>query len=89
MKVHNPLYRGLYADQIERWFRVFRRSQVRDLLDQLVVEVRILEHAFKARRHTRISRLECNLHYEHPHISCGPLEYNLHYSSSPRYHMVK
>ena len=26
--VLNPLYRGLYADQLERWFRVFDRSQV-------------------------------------------------------------
>ncbi|CAM9593351.1 unnamed protein product [Laminaria digitata] len=25
---HNPLYRGLYADQLERWFRVFDRSQI-------------------------------------------------------------
>lgn len=29
VKVFNPLYRGLYADQLERWFRVFDRSQVR------------------------------------------------------------
>lgn len=28
MKKHNPLHRGLYADQLERWFRVFDRSQV-------------------------------------------------------------
>ena len=28
MKEHNPLHRGLYADQLERWFRVFDRSQV-------------------------------------------------------------
>ncbi|CAM9259583.1 unnamed protein product, partial [Laminaria digitata] len=26
--VDNPLYRGLYADQLERWFRVFDRSQI-------------------------------------------------------------
>lgn len=28
MNEHNPLHRGLYADQLERWFRVFDRSQV-------------------------------------------------------------
>lgn len=28
MKKQNPLHRGLYADQLERWFRVFDRSQV-------------------------------------------------------------
>lgn len=28
MTPHNPLHRGLYADQLERWFRVFDRSQV-------------------------------------------------------------
>lgn len=26
---YNPLHRGLYADQLERWFRVFDRSQVK------------------------------------------------------------
>ena len=25
---HNPLHRGLYAEQLERWFRVFDRSQI-------------------------------------------------------------
>eukprot|EP00904_Undaria_pinnatifida_P000340 jgi/Undpi1/10306/HiC_scaffold_28.g12757.m1 len=28
LKAYNPLYRGLYADQLERWFRVFHRSQI-------------------------------------------------------------
>ncbi|CAM9125949.1 unnamed protein product [Ascophyllum nodosum] len=28
MTLHNPLHRGLYADQLERWFRVFDRSQI-------------------------------------------------------------
>ena len=28
LKVSIPLYRGLYADQLERWYRVFDRSQV-------------------------------------------------------------
>eukprot|EP00904_Undaria_pinnatifida_P002702 jgi/Undpi1/12432/HiC_scaffold_5.g02103.m1 len=28
MHNYNPLYRGLYADQFERWFRVFDRSQM-------------------------------------------------------------
>ncbi|CAN0132971.1 unnamed protein product [Scytosiphon promiscuus] len=27
MQSHNPLHRGLYADQLERWFRVYDRSQ--------------------------------------------------------------
>ena len=29
LDVAKPLHRGLYADQLERWFRVFDRSQVR------------------------------------------------------------
>lgn len=32
MQLYNPLHRGLYADQLERWFRVYDRSQVRWLL---------------------------------------------------------
>ncbi|CAM9297002.1 unnamed protein product, partial [Hapterophycus canaliculatus] len=28
MQSHNPLHRGLYADQLERWFRVYDRSQI-------------------------------------------------------------
>ncbi|CAM9637302.1 unnamed protein product, partial [Discosporangium mesarthrocarpum] len=28
MQRHLPLVRGLYADQLERWFRVYDRSQV-------------------------------------------------------------
>ncbi|CAM9754238.1 unnamed protein product [Scytosiphon promiscuus] len=28
MATHNPLHRGLYADQLERWFRVYDRSQI-------------------------------------------------------------
>lgn len=28
MATHNPLHRGLYADQLERWFRVYDKSQV-------------------------------------------------------------
>lgn len=28
MQTYNPLHRGLYADQLERWFRVYDRSQV-------------------------------------------------------------
>ncbi|CAM9915004.1 unnamed protein product, partial [Hapterophycus canaliculatus] len=31
MATHNPLHRGLYADQLERWFRVYGRSQARTL----------------------------------------------------------
>ncbi|CAM9344154.1 unnamed protein product [Ectocarpus sp. 12 AP-2014] len=27
MATHDPLHRGLYADQLERWFRVYPRSQ--------------------------------------------------------------
>ncbi|CAM9814712.1 unnamed protein product [Ectocarpus fasciculatus] len=27
MATHNPLHRGLYADQLERWLRVYPRSQ--------------------------------------------------------------
>ena len=34
MHNYNPLYRGLYADQFERWFRVFDRSQVRRVLSR-------------------------------------------------------
>ena len=32
LDVYDPLYRGLYADQLERWFRVFDRFQVRKIL---------------------------------------------------------
>ncbi|CAN0455113.1 unnamed protein product [Ectocarpus sp. 12 AP-2014] len=28
MATHNPLHRGLYADQLERWFRVYDKSQI-------------------------------------------------------------
>ncbi|CAM9434471.1 unnamed protein product [Laminaria digitata] len=28
LKIFNPLFRGLYADQLERWFRVFDPSQI-------------------------------------------------------------
>ncbi|CAN0421956.1 unnamed protein product, partial [Discosporangium mesarthrocarpum] len=28
MESHNPLFRGLYAEQLERWFRVYDKSQV-------------------------------------------------------------
>lgn len=28
LRDYNPLFRGLYADQLERWFRVFDRSRV-------------------------------------------------------------
>lgn len=42
MQVFNPLYRGLYADQLERWFRVFDRSQV---TKPLAMAVRGIGHA--------------------------------------------
>ena len=38
LEVYNPLYRGLYADQLERWFRVFDRSQVTKSLTMAVHE---------------------------------------------------
>ena len=37
----NPLYRGVYAEQFERWFRVFDRSQVRRFLSHGSENIRV------------------------------------------------
>ena len=61
LKIYNPLYRGLYADQLERWFRVFHRSQVWNLLDKIVVELRNFIQAVTITRLTNISPLACKI----------------------------
>ncbi|CAM9265904.1 unnamed protein product [Pylaiella littoralis] len=65
---YNPLYRGLYADQLERWFRVYDRTQI------LVVESSEMFGDFKgtldaAARHAGLPQHEFEYDPRHQHSS--------------------